>query len=72
MKNFFIYQIYFILNLLVLKLFIGFLIFNFIGGSYLYVILCSLGIAMDLDDMIDRQRNFDRYYPHFTNKWLYF
>jgi hypothetical protein len=72
MKNFFIYQIYFILNLLVLKLFIGFLITYFIGGSYLYVIMCSLVIAMDLDDMIDRQRNFDRYYPHFSDKWLYF
>jgi hypothetical protein len=72
MKNFFIYQIYFILNLLVLKLFIDYLITSFIGGDYLYVVMCSFIIASDLNDMINRQRNFDKYYPHFSNKWLYF
>lgn len=72
MKPFFIYQTYVILNILVLKLFIGYLISSFIGGNYLYVVMCSFVIASDLNDMINRQRNFDKYFPHFIDKWLYF
>lgn len=72
MKNYIIYQIYFILNILVLKLFIGLLIASFIGGNHWLVILYSFVITIDLDDMINRQRKFNRYYPYFVNKWLYF
>jgi hypothetical protein len=73
MKNpFILYQTYFVLNLLLLKVFIGFLVESIILGNYTNVIMCSFVIASDINDMINRQRNFDKYYPHFEHKWLYF
>jgi hypothetical protein len=73
MKNtFLLYQTYFVLNFFVLDLFIGYLIKSFILGDYINVILCSIVIASDINDMINRQSNFDKYNPHFEHKWLYF
>lgn len=73
MKNpFILYQTYFVLNLLILKVFIGFLVESIILGNYINVIMSSFIVASDINDMINRQRNFDKYCPHFKHKWLYF
>ena len=73
MKNpFILYQTYFVLNLLILKVFIGFLVESIILGNYINVIMASFIVASDINDMINRQRNFGKYYPHFEHKWLYF
>jgi hypothetical protein len=73
MKNpFILYQTYFVLNLLLLKVFIGFLVESIILGNYFNLIMCACVIASDINDMINRQRNFNKYYPHFVHKWLYF
>ncbi len=73
MKNSLVlYFVFGVMNLILLGISLEFTIKSVIEVDYLGVLLWSFILCVDLNDMIDRHRNFTKYYPHFEDKWLYF
>lgn len=73
MKNSLVlYFVYGVMNLILLGISLEYTIKSVIEVDYLGVLLWSFILCVDLNDMINRQRNFAKYYPHFEDKWLYF
>lgn len=73
MKNgLLLYFVYGVLNLMILDISLKYLIVSFMEVDYLGVLLWSILLATDLNDLINKQRNFVRYYPNFEEKWLTF
>ena len=73
MKNSLIlYFVYGVMGLILLGISLEFTIKSVIEVDYLGVLLWAFILCVDLNDMIDRHRNFTKYYPHFEDKWLYF
>ncbi len=73
MKNgLLLYFIYGVLNLMILDISLKYLIVSIMEVDYPGVLLWSIFFATDLNDLINKQRNFFRYYPNFQEKWLTF
>lgn len=73
MKNSLVlYFVYGVMGLILLGISLEFTIKSVIEVDYLGVLLWSFILCVDLNDMIERHRNFTKYYPHFEDKWLYF
>jgi hypothetical protein len=73
MKNgLLLYFVYGVLNLMILDISLKYLIVSFMEVDYLGVLLWSILLATDLNDLINKQRNFVMYYPNFEEKWLTF
>ena len=73
MKNgLLLYFVYGVLNLMILDISLTYLIVSFLEVDYIGVLLWSMILAMDLTDLITKQKNFVRYYPNFQEKWLTF
>lgn len=73
MKNSLVlYFVFGVMNLILLGISLEFTIKSVIEVDYLGVLLWSFILCIDLNDMIERHRNFTKYYPHFEEKWLYF
>lgn len=64
------YFIYGIMDSIVLMLSIKWLIISVMDVDYIGVVIWSLLISFNLDNMIDKHRNFKKYYPYFEDKWL--
>ena len=73
MKNgLLLYFVYGVLNLMILDISLRYLIVSFLEVDYIGVLLWSMILAMDLNDLITKQINFVKYYPNFQEKWLTF
>ena len=73
MKNgLLLYFMYGVLNLMILDVSLKYLIVSFMEVDYIGVLLWSMILAMDLNDLITKHKNFVRYYPNFQEKWLTF
>lgn len=64
------YFIYGIMDSIVLMLSIKWLIISVMDVDYIGVFIWALLISFNLDNMIDKHRNFKKYYPYFEDKWL--
>jgi hypothetical protein len=71
-KDLLLYFIYGVLNLMILDISLKYLIVSIMEVDYPGVLLWSIFFATDLNDLINKQRNFFRYYPNFQEKWLTF
>lgn len=71
-KSFVRYYVYLILNILLIKLFLGYIVTSFIDGNIWGVVIGSWVVASDLSGCIVRHQNFIKYYPFFNKNWLYF
>lgn len=71
-KGLLLYFIYGVLNLMILDISLKYLIVSIMEIDYIGVLLWSLIMATDLNDLITKQKNFVRYYPNFQEKWLTF
>lgn len=70
MKTLYQYFLIFLFDLFLLYIFGSMMISSFLDNNLLYLTISSIIVAMDLNEMIDRHRNFRLYYPHFEDKWL--
>ena len=64
------YYFYTFINLLIVYLSIDKLIPCVMNGSFWGTILWALVLSTTLETLIDKHRNFMKYYPHFEEKWL--
>jgi hypothetical protein len=71
-KDLLLYFIYGVLNLMILDISLKYLIVSIMEVDYPGVLLWSIFFATDLNDLINKQRNFFKYYPNFQEKWLTF
>jgi hypothetical protein len=71
-KDLLLYFIYGVLNLMILDISLKYLIVSIMEVDYFGVLLWSIFFATDLNDLINKQRNFFKYYPNFQEKWLTF
>jgi hypothetical protein len=71
-KDLLLYFIYGVLNLMILDISLKYLIVSIMEVDYPGVLLWSIFFATDLNDLINKQRNFFRHYPNFQEKWLTF
>lgn len=73
MKNgLLLYFMYGVLNLMILDISLRYLIVSIMEVDYIGVLLWSILLATDLNDLITKQKNFIKYYPYFQEKWLTF
>jgi hypothetical protein len=56
-------------NLLTLSISLKFTITSVIEIDYLGVIIWSLIFSLTLSEFVDKQREFEKYYPHFEDRW---
>jgi hypothetical protein len=70
MKTLYQYFAIFLLDLFLLYIFIPVMILSFINNDILLLIISSIVVATDLNELITRHRNFVLYYPNFEDKWL--
>jgi hypothetical protein len=71
-NNLVLYFVYEVLNLMFLGLSLKYLIVSVNAIDYVGVLLWSIILSVDLNDVINRYRNFTKYYPNFQDKWLNF
>jgi hypothetical protein len=71
-KDLLLYFIHGVLNLMILDISLKYLIVSIMEVDYPGVLLWSIFFATDLNDLINKQRNFFKYYPNFQEKWLTF
>lgn len=67
-----LYVVYSVLNLLLLSIGVKWLFTSVLECDYIGVLLWSFVVSVDLNDIVNKQRNFVKYYPHFEDKWLKF
>lgn len=73
MKNgLLLYFVYGVMGFMVAGISLEYLFLSVMEVDYLGVLLWSMILAMDLNDLITKHRNFVRYYPNFQEKWLTF
>lgn len=70
MKTLYIYLLGLIFDLFLLQIFIPLIIVSFINGNIILLIISSIFVASDLNELITKHRNFVLYYPNFEDKWL--
>ena len=70
MKTLHLYFALFTLDIFLLYVFIPVMVTSFISSNFIVLIISSIVVASELNDMITRQQNFIKYYPHFEDKWL--
>ena len=68
-SSLFQYFIVGLFNLLTLSISLEFTITSVIEIDYLGVILWSLIFSLTLSEFVDKQREFEKYYPHFEDRW---
>ena len=68
-SSLFQYFIVGLFNLLTLSISLEFTIISVIEIDYLGVILWSLIFSLTLNEFVDKQREFEKYYPHFEDRW---
>jgi hypothetical protein len=68
-SSLFQYFIVGLFNLLTLSISLKFTIISVIEIDYLGVILWSLIFSLTLNEFVDKQREFEKYYPHFEDRW---
>jgi|688.fasta_scaffold366640_2 hypothetical protein len=68
-SSLFQYFIVGLFNLLTLSISLEFTITSVIEIDYLGVILWSLIFSLTLNEFVDKQREFEKYYPHFEDRW---
>jgi hypothetical protein len=68
-SSLFQYFIVGLFNLLTLSISLKFTIISVIEIDYLGVILWSLIFSLTLSEFVDKQREFEKYYPHFEDRW---
>jgi hypothetical protein len=56
-------------NLLTLSISLKFTIISVIEINYIGAILWSLIFSLTLSEFVDKQREFEKYYPHFEDRW---
>jgi len=66
------YMVYGILNFIVLGISFEYTVKSVIEVDYFGTLLWSLVFATELNDFINKHRNFVRYYPDFEDKWITF
>jgi hypothetical protein len=71
-KDLLLYFIYGVLNIMILDISLKYVIVSIMEVDYPGVLLWSIFFATDLNDLINKQRNFFKYYPNFQEKWLTF
>lgn len=65
-----LYFVYGILDSLFLMISIKYLTTSVMDVDYFGVIIWSLLLSFNVDNMIDKHRAFKNYYPYFEDKWL--
>ncbi len=68
-SSLFQYFIVGLFNLLTLSISLEFTITSVIEIDYLGVILWSLIFSLTLNEFVDKQREFEKCYPHFEERW---
>lgn len=71
-KNLIYYFIICLFDLITIHVSTQMLIESIIEPSIWGTLIFSLLFALTMDNLIDRQRNFVKYYPNFEDKWLNF
>ena len=64
------YTVFGILNLYVIYYAFLSCLASFNTGDTLFTIMWSILFSFSLNDFINRQRNFVKYYPNFSHLWL--
>jgi len=70
MKTITRYYINSFLNLLLLSFFLKYSIIYFLNGNIPLFTVWFILFTSDLRDLINKQKNFNKYYPFFEDKWL--
>ncbi len=69
-KNLIYYFIICLFDLITIHVSTRMIIESIIEPSIWGTLIFSLLFALTMDNLIDRQRNFVKYYPNFEDKWL--
>ena len=70
MKSITRYYISSFVNLLVLVVFLNYSFKYFLTGNITLFTIWFILFTINLRDLVDRQKNFMKYYPLFEDKWL--
>lgn len=70
-KNLIYYVIICVFNLITLYVSGKMIVYSIVESSILGTLIFSLLFALTTNEVINRQRNFVKYYPNFTDKWLF-
>jgi len=72
MKTIYRYYIYSIVDIIQIMFFLKLSYYKFLSGETLMFSIWLILFVMNLNEMINKGRNFRKYYPHFEeDKWLY-
>lgn len=71
-KNLVYYIVFALFDILFCQICLKYIFISFMEIDYFGLIIFSILFSWELNEFINRQRNFVKYYPHFEDKWLGF
>ena len=70
-SNLFTYTLFGVINCYLIWILTKYLVTAVLNVDLIQTLIWSTILAFDIDGLIERQRNFSKYYPNFEDKWSY-
>lgn len=70
-SNLFTYTLFGVINCYLIWIFTQYLVSAVLNEDLIRTFIWATLLSFDIDGLIERHRNFSKYYPNFEDKWIY-
>lgn len=72
MRNTFnLFVVFSLIDIFFMNIMLGEVIDSFINNNYLFLLVWLVVLSSSLNLIMKKHKNFNQYYPHFEDKWLF-